>query len=96
MSRGVQIEVFANRHIYAFLREADGERALVVLNNSREARSRTLILPAWIGWDGEWRDALGGERLTSSKGRLHIDVPRRSARILFAGEAGRREPSTSP
>jgi hypothetical protein len=87
LSRGIQIEVLASRHVYAFVREAEGERALVVLNNSREARSRTLVLPAWIGWDGEWRDAQSGERFTAAKGRLQVGLPKRSARVLLCGEA---------
>jgi len=84
LTRGVQAEVHADRAVYAYRRELDGTRVLVALNNSRRAQTRTLTLPAGPGWQGEWRDMLGGESLAADAGKLKIAIPPRAARVLTA------------
>lgn len=82
LTRGTQLPVHVDRAVYAYLREHEGTRVLTVLNNSRREQQRTLKLPAWIGWSGNWRDLLAEGTLTANAGKLALTLPPRSARVL--------------
>jgi alpha-amylase len=82
LTQGVQLEVHVDRAVYAYLREYKGTRVLTVLNNSRREQKRTLNLPAWLGWNGNWCDMLGEETVTAQAGKLTVTLPPRGARVL--------------
>ena len=83
LTRGVQLPVHADRAVYAYLREHEEVRVLTVLNNSRREQQRTLALPAWLGWNGAWRDMLGSETIMAEAGRIRLALPPRGARVLI-------------
>ncbi|MCX5797800.1 MAG: alpha-amylase family glycosyl hydrolase [Elusimicrobia bacterium] len=83
LTAGSQRQVFADREVYAFLREAPESRVLVALNNSSLHQRRALELPEGAP-TGAWRDALGGEEFHVPGRALDLRLEPRSARILVA------------
>jgi alpha-amylase len=81
---GGQRTVFADRQVYAFLRDAPGSRVLVALNNSRLHQRRELKLPAGADDACSWRDALTGDELRSQNGGVELRLEPRGARIFIA------------
>lgn len=80
LTRGTQTEVHADRSVYVFVRDYGSERILVALNNAPRAQVRTVRLPAWQGYDGEWQPLLPGAAAgTATAGKLKLSLPARSA-----------------
>ncbi|MBI5242290.1 MAG: alpha-glucosidase C-terminal domain-containing protein [Elusimicrobia bacterium] len=78
---GAQREVFADKEVYAFLREAEGSSVLTALNNSRLRQKRFVGLPKNAS-GGVWQDAFTGKELHVQDGALELRLEPRSARIL--------------
>jgi hypothetical protein len=64
----------------AFARETADRAVVVVANSSASPASFDVAIPCAA--NGEWRDALNGDVLTASVGRLAGEVPSCWARIL--------------
>jgi len=79
---GGQKEIFADKEVYAFLRESPESLALTVLNNSRLHQRRTLDLPGKAA-SADWKDAFTGEAFRPERGVLGMRLEPRSARILL-------------
>lgn len=68
--------------VWAFLRETDEQRVLVVLNASEEDRNVELAVP---GATLRWRPVFGGPgEATSAAGRIQVPVPAVSGVVLVA------------
>lgn len=84
LRRGRVTTAFANDRVYAYYRDHDGERALVVLNNT--AVDRRLELPVDFQEGTRLVDALGGEAFEVRDGGISFPVLRaRTAYVLLAG-----------
>ncbi len=98
LTRGVQVELSADREVYAFLRDDGRDRVVAAVNNSRRAQTRVLRLPAGAAWEGAWSDALGAVddgadagkegRLEAREGRLKVTIPPRAVRVLSSRSPG--------
>ena len=84
-SYGGYRELAVSHQQLAFLREWQGESALVALNAAAEPASMELRLPGPLGGrEVRWKDALDAAAgYRSSGGTLRLEAPPRSARILF-------------
>lgn len=60
-------------HLFAFLREADGQRLLVIANFSEHVLPLALDIPALMGARGEVRDLLNGVGSALDLGALTLD-----------------------
>jgi len=94
LTSGTQRQVFADKEVYAFLREAGESRVLVALNNSRLNQART-VEAAKGACVGLWRDAFSGEELRCTGASVVLHLKPRSSRILL-GSAAPAGPSRPP
>ncbi|MBI5884259.1 MAG: alpha-glucosidase C-terminal domain-containing protein [Elusimicrobia bacterium] len=83
-TRGRQVELLADREAFAFLRDDHETRALCILNNSRAPQERVVEFPS-AGKPAVWLDASTGERIIERHGKLRLELPPRSARVLVVG-----------
>ncbi|MBI4678775.1 MAG: alpha-glucosidase C-terminal domain-containing protein [Elusimicrobia bacterium] len=83
-ARGRQVELLADREVFAFLRDDHETRAVCAANNSRHAQTRVLPLPR-ENKPAVWLDAVSGERVIERKGILELRLAPCSARILVVG-----------
>ena len=67
---------------FAFLREADGQAAITVVNSADHAAGFDIPLPG--GMDGNFLNLLNtGQTFLSQNGRLHVEMPDHSAMLLM-------------
>jgi alpha-amylase len=85
LNTGFQTELMADKEIYIFMREGSGQRVIVAINNSGREQSRTLIIPAWIGWNDVWTDPLSGLKLEVRNGNLNLIIDPESSKIIMFG-----------
>ena len=64
---------------YAFLRETDEERALVVFNVARQPRRLRLEAMPFFAQPSEWAAAWGQGRYRADAGKMDVAVPARGA-----------------
>lgn len=72
--------VQATGGVFACLREAQEQRALVLIRFHPETIESSVTLPAGIS--GTWKDALTGETFTAS-GKLRLPMSAHTARVLI-------------
>lgn len=84
LQHGRQLEMWQDDDVYAYARQVKGDEAVVVLNNDGRTQSRTLPLRAESQLkDGtKLVDALTGESVTVSGGRIGVSLAGKQARIL--------------
>jgi cyclomaltodextrinase / maltogenic alpha-amylase / neopullulanase len=80
-----QAPLLADKHVVVLARKlgegAATQWALTAINNSNQARTVTVKLPAGAG-TGEWADALGGAPVLAKEGELTLEVPAMYGRVL--------------
>ncbi|WP_235905094.1 glycoside hydrolase family 13 protein [Tautonia marina] len=87
LRRGSYETLLAEGHVYAFLRQFEGESVVVILNAGTSGVTVDLDFPG-LSVDGvEWSDALGSGASRVEEGRLRgLDVDARSGRVLVTRE----------
>lgn len=75
--------LYTDSHVVVLLRELNGQKALIALNNDTQAQPLSLTLPATLA--GSYQDLLGGSAATvGSDGKLTLTVPALSGNILLS------------
>ncbi|HEY9857384.1 MAG TPA: alpha-amylase family glycosyl hydrolase [Stenomitos sp.] len=84
LQHGRQLEMWQDEDVYAYSRQADGDEAIVVLNNDPTSQSRTIPLRAESRLtDGTTLvDALTGQTVTVAGRRFGVTLAGKQARIF--------------
>jgi len=76
---------YIDKNVIVLVREDQDTKALVVLNNAKEAKLISFTLPAALA--GSYKDALGGTGIViAADGKVELTVPALFGQVLIAAE----------
>lgn len=85
LRRGNLVQLAVEDQVYAYARRSVGETVLVVFNNARTPQSVTVPLePLGMPHPVDWAPVLGDGTVDMEAGRLRLQMPARSVRLLRA------------
>ncbi|HEY9900217.1 MAG TPA: alpha-amylase family glycosyl hydrolase [Pantanalinema sp.] len=92
LRRGKQLEMWQDDQVYAYLRQAPDDEAVVALNNDDRSQQRLIPLRAEskLVEGTVLVDRLTGDRVTVKSGKIQVSLGAKQARILCADPAKKR------
>lgn len=82
LTRGGMKELWADREVFAYLRESGDSKVLIVVNNSRDPQERSLKIPGSVKPGGCWMELFGQKQVRMDQDKLNLRLDPRSAVIL--------------